>query len=72
MRSPGFLAPQVVTASVCGIMSTEKSRPATVLTVSDVPSSVTDPLTAMNFSTPAGARSAKRAVAPHGAAASAA
>ena len=52
--SPACRAPQVVTSSVCGISRISNSSPSTALTVSDVPSSATEPLTAMNLASAAG------------------
>ena len=53
---------QVVTSSVCGISRTSNSSPSTALTVSDAPSSATEPLTAMNFASAPGARKRKCAM----------
>src|SRR5262249_41717045 len=44
MRSPVRARPNVVLACVWGMMLTPKRRPSTSLTVSDTPSSATDPL----------------------------
>ena len=46
-RSPAWRSPQVVTASVCGMMSTENTSPSTPFTVSEVPSRATEPFSAM-------------------------
>ena len=60
--SPLRKAPSVVTASVCGMISTENVSPSTALTVSETPSSATEPLAAMKRASSAGARSTKRAM----------
>ena len=60
--SPTASAPNVVTFSVCGMTSTEKVSPSTSLTVSDTPSSATEPLGAMKRARSCGARSIKRAM----------
>ena len=48
--------------SVCGMISTVKVSPSTALTVSETPSSATEPLGAMKRASSAGARSVKRAI----------
>ena len=60
--SPARSAPKVVTCSVCGMISTVKVSPSTPLTVSETPSSATEPLGAMKRASSAGARSVKRAM----------
>ena len=54
--SPAPRRPQVVTSSVWGISSASNSSPSTALTVSDVPSSATEPLGAMNLASAVGVR----------------
>ena len=54
--APGLIAFQFVTASVCGMMNTPNSSPLTSFTVSEMPSSATEPLAAMKRASAFGAR----------------
>ena len=65
--SPALAVPQVVTASVCGMMLTPKVFPSTSFTVSEVPSSATDPFGAMKRASEFGISNRKRRKSPSGA-----